>query len=64
VLAILNDLNLAGRFADRLLAMKAGRAADFGPTGTILEDQLMSDVFDCPLSFAQTPRGIAMKLAG
>ena len=64
VLAILHDLNLAGRYADGVLAMKNGRTAGFGRRAAILEDALMSHVFDCGLTFAPITRGIAMRLAG
>lgn len=62
VLAILHDLNLAGMFADRILAMKAGRAAAFGSPETVLESALMEQVFDCPLEFTHSRGRIVMQL--
>jgi iron complex transport system ATP-binding protein len=45
VLAILHDLNLAARYADRLLLIRGGRAAAFGPPAEVLVGPLVSEVF-------------------
>jgi hypothetical protein len=38
----------AGRFVDHLVAMKEGRIVAEGPPATIVDEQLMRDVFGLP----------------
>ena len=57
VIAILHDLNLSAMFADRILAMRRGRMAAYGPPGEVLTDGRMSEVFDCALRFHRDEAG-------
>lgn len=45
VLLTLHDLDLAVRFCDRLGVLDAGRLAATGPSGEVLTEQLLADVF-------------------
>jgi iron complex transport system ATP-binding protein len=45
VLVVLHDLNLAGRFADRLVVMKDGQIAAQGAPRDLVTPELMRDVF-------------------
>ncbi len=45
VLVATHDLNLAGRFCDRLLLLHAGRAAAAGPPREVLEPEVLADVY-------------------
>jgi iron complex transport system ATP-binding protein len=45
VLAVLHDLNLAARYADRLVAMQNGRIVAHGKPNEVLTDQLLATVF-------------------
>ncbi|GAA2217501.1 ABC transporter ATP-binding protein [Micromonospora olivasterospora] len=49
VVAVLHDLNQAARYADHLVAMRAGRVVAAGPPREILTAELVRDVFglDC-----------------
>ena len=49
VAIVLHDLNLAARYADHLIAMKAGAIAAQGAPETVITQQLVRDVFalDC-----------------
>lgn len=49
VVAILHDLNLTALYADRVLALQAGRMATFGPPAEVLTSDLLLDVFGCDL---------------
>ncbi len=50
VVAVLHDLNLAIRFADRIIVLRKGTvAADGSPTETIT-DRMIADVFDVETS--------------
>jgi iron complex transport system ATP-binding protein len=59
VVAVLHDLNQAARYADHLVAMRAGRVVAAGPPREILDAELVRDVFGldcvvvpCPVSGA------------
>ncbi|MGW0037058.1 ABC transporter ATP-binding protein [Gordonia sp. NPDC003376] len=41
----LHDLNLAARYCDRLLVMRAGRVVSFGPPAEVLTTELIADVY-------------------
>ncbi|MEB3029795.1 hypothetical protein VJI72_08395, partial [Parvimonas micra] len=45
VVAVLHDINLAVRAADRLLVLCGGRTAAVGPPAAILTEQLLAEVF-------------------
>ncbi|SDK32775.1 iron complex transport system ATP-binding protein [Actinopolyspora mzabensis] len=46
VVMVLHDLNLAARYADRLVAMSEGEIAAQGPPGEVLTERLLHEVFD------------------
>ncbi|GGM44700.1 iron-enterobactin transporter ATP-binding protein [Longimycelium tulufanense] len=46
VVMVLHDLNLAARYADRLVAMRDGKIVAEGAPGDVLTEQLLRDVFD------------------
>ncbi|MGK5114000.1 MULTISPECIES: ABC transporter ATP-binding protein [unclassified Geodermatophilus] len=46
VVVVLHDLNLAARYAQRLVAMKDGVLVASGTPGEVLTEQLLADVFD------------------
>ncbi|GAB3679568.1 ABC transporter ATP-binding protein [Saccharopolyspora tripterygii] len=46
VVMVLHDLNLAARYADRLVAMKDGAVVASGEPGEVLTEELLSNVFD------------------
>jgi iron complex transport system ATP-binding protein len=45
VVMVLHDLNLAARYADRLVAMKAGRIVAQGPPVEVITEPLLREVF-------------------
>lgn len=45
-ICVLHDLNAAGRYADHLLALKAGRTVVYGPTVQVLTRDLVADLFE------------------
>ncbi|MFL9499664.1 heme ABC transporter ATP-binding protein [Rhodopseudomonas palustris] len=50
VIAILHDLNLAARFADRIIVLSGGRIAADGAPAAVLRHELIADVFDVTLT--------------
>jgi iron complex transport system ATP-binding protein len=49
-LVITHHLNLAARYADRMLLLCAGRVAGEGPPATVLREDILRAVFDWPLA--------------
>jgi iron complex transport system ATP-binding protein len=52
VLIITHDLNLAARYADRLVLLDHGRVVAAGAPGVVLQADLVSKVFDWPVAVA------------
>lgn len=57
VLVVLHDLNLACRWADRIVALRNGRILASGPVNEVITDTLLRDVYDVHASIAQTASG-------
>ncbi|MET8048987.1 ABC transporter ATP-binding protein [Streptosporangium sp. NPDC005286] len=55
VIAVLHDINQACRFADHLVAMKAGRVVAEGAPADIVDAELISEVFDLPCVVVPDP---------
>ena len=66
VIAVLHDLNLAGLHADRVLAMRDGRAVRIGTPADVIEPGLIDAVFGCalrPVDFRPGARLFAPEIA-
>jgi iron complex transport system ATP-binding protein len=50
VLAVLHDLNMAARYADRVAIMEGGRMTAFGPIAEVLDPVRLSAVFATPIA--------------
>jgi len=55
VIAVLHDLNLAVRAADRLLVLHEGRLRADGPPARVLGDALLDEVFACAAPMNRIP---------
>ncbi len=55
VVLVLHDLNLACRYADHIIAMKAGRIVAEGAPSDVVDAQLVSDVFGLPCEVVPDP---------
>lgn len=53
----LHDLNLAARFADKVLLMKHGRILDFGDTEQVLSSPLVGNTYDVNIELGRTSSG-------
>jgi iron complex transport system ATP-binding protein len=58
VLAILHDLTLAARFADRVLVMDRGRLIAEGPPRAVFTPELMASVFGVEAVIAESEVGL------
>jgi iron complex transport system ATP-binding protein len=47
---VMHDLNLAARFADRLVVLQAGRVVAEGPPRDVLTGELIERVYGCPVA--------------
>ncbi|WEX11465.1 heme ABC transporter ATP-binding protein [Chelativorans sp. AA-79] len=57
VVAVLHDLNLTAAFADMVHVMQRGRSVAAGTPGEVMQDALLSEVFDCRLRVGAVPAG-------
>jgi iron complex transport system ATP-binding protein len=52
---VLHNLNLAARYADRLIAMQGGRIAADGPPAEVLTETMLAEVFGLAASVVVDP---------
>jgi iron complex transport system ATP-binding protein len=64
VLAVLHDLNMAARYADRVGIVENGRVTVLGPTRETLDPDLLSRVFATPIVRFETGSGTAFVSPG
>ncbi|MGJ3508011.1 iron ABC transporter ATP-binding protein [Enemella sp. A6] len=55
VVVVLHDINFAGRYADRICAMKDSRVVCFGTPEEIIRDEVLTDIFDTPVQCIPGP---------
>ncbi|MDP1539610.1 MAG: heme ABC transporter ATP-binding protein [Moraxellaceae bacterium] len=55
VLVILHDLNLAARYADRIMLLKQGQCQSLGFVEEVLTEAQLADVFDLPVLITKHP---------
>nr|BFE82929.1 hypothetical protein GCM10020093_055300 [Planobispora longispora] len=55
VVMVLHDLNLAARYADRLVAMRGGEVIAAGTPAEVLTESLLSEVFDLDAKVIEDP---------
>ncbi len=53
VVVVLHDLNFASWYSDTIVAMKQGRIHSEGPPSTIIDADLLSDLYDTPIQVAE-----------
>ena len=64
VLAVLHDLNMAARYADRVGIVEDGRLTDLGPTRQTLDPDRLSAVFATPIVRIEAAGGTAFLSPG
>jgi iron complex transport system ATP-binding protein len=55
VVMVLHDLNLAARYADRLVAMRDGRIIAAGEPGDVITEEMLADVFGLDAKVIEDP---------
>ncbi|MCA0247284.1 MAG: heme ABC transporter ATP-binding protein [Proteobacteria bacterium] len=64
VLAVLHDLNMAARYADRVAIVENGRLTAIGPTRETLDPVRLSSVFETPIVRVEAAGGTAFLSPG
>jgi iron complex transport system ATP-binding protein len=64
VLAVLHDLNMAARYADRVGIVENGRVTNLGPTRQTLDPERLSAVFATPIVHIEAAGGTAFLSPG
>lgn len=57
VVIVLHDVNIAARYADRIIAMKNGQVAYNGTPEQIMRDEVLTDVFGTEITVVPGPDG-------
>lgn len=57
VVIVLHDINFAAQYADRICAVKDGQVVEYGPPSQIVTDEVLTRVFDTPVSCIPGPHG-------
>ena len=57
VVVVTHELNLAGEYADQVLLMQRGKCLRVGPPATVMQREILEQVFQAPLSVEMTASG-------
>jgi len=57
VVVVTHELNLAGEYADQVVLMHRGKCLRVGQPATVLQREILEQVFQAPLSVEMTPSG-------
>ncbi|WP_072313782.1 iron ABC transporter ATP-binding protein [Agrococcus sp. Marseille-P2731] len=57
IVLVVHDINFAGHYADRICAVKDGRVVEFGTAEQIMDDEVLTRVFDTPVRVIDGPSG-------
>ncbi|MGZ2224055.1 iron ABC transporter ATP-binding protein [Glutamicibacter nicotianae] len=57
IVIVLHDINFAGHYADYICAMKQGKVVHFGTPMQIMQDEILSEVFETPVNVVPGPSG-------
>ena len=57
IVIVLHDINFAAHFADHICAVKDGAVAEFGTRAQIMNDAVLTRVFETPVQVIEGPSG-------
>lgn len=57
IVIVLHDINFAGHYADYICAMKHGKVVQFGTPAQIMQDEILTEVFETPVNVIPGPNG-------
>ena len=57
IIVVLHDINFAARYADYIVAVKSGKIATQGTPEEIMDDEVLSEIFNTPIEVIEGPYG-------
>lgn len=57
IVVVLHDINFAAHYSDHIIAMKDGGVVEAGPVPEIMNDEVLSRVFNTPVQVIEGPNG-------
>lgn len=57
ILTVMHDINFAAKYSDRICAMKNGKIAAFGTVADIMNQELLTDIFETQIDIIDGPYG-------
>ena len=57
IVIVLHDINFAARYASQICALKDGKVAFMGTPEEIMRDEVLTDIFDTPVTVVPGPHG-------
>ena len=57
IVIVLHDINFAARYANYICAVKDGQIAAFGTASEVMQDELLTEIFNTPVTVIQGPNG-------
>lgn len=57
ILTVMHDINFAAQYSDRICAMKDGKIAVFGPVEEVMDQEILTDIFDTEIEIIRGPHG-------
>ncbi len=57
IVIVLHDINFAARYASQICALKDGTVAFMGTPEEIMRDEVLTDIFDTPVTVVPGPNG-------
>lgn len=57
ILMVMHDINFAARYSDLICAMKDGQICAFGPVEDLMDQKLLSEIFDTKIDIIDGPYG-------
>lgn len=57
VVVVLHDINFAAKYSDYICAAKNGKVVQFGTPEQIMQDDILTDIFNTPVKVIQGPDG-------
>jgi iron complex transport system ATP-binding protein len=53
IIIVLHDINFASHYSDYIVALKHGKVKYYGTTDSIINEQVLKDVFDLPITICE-----------
>ncbi|SIO86574.1 ABC transporter ATP-binding protein [Nocardiopsis sp. JB363] len=57
IVIVLHDINFAGHYSDHICAVKDGAVVEFGTPDQIMTDEVLTRVFETPVTVVEGPNG-------